>query len=391
MRKETRFAAFEGGELHVLADDSAGREVVLALPLSRILVKVLRVPEGQDPAEFALPVMKVLSPYPDEPLAVSCETVRDSAEGKVVIAAALPEESASDVAEALDAAKLNVVKIDALAFGALRQVWGELLSGPGGDDARRLAVLKSPDCTSLVVLDGDMPVSVRAVAPGADMKRETMLSLLEAEDFAGPKELAGTFERDEDVDAALAGVKERAEEDDSLDVLPDSWREVLVETRFKAKLSRNLAAAGLVWALVMGVLFGVPVAYGFMTDHVKGLCRQHAKQYKAVADKKAKTELVRKYSDHDRGALEILKAVSDRLPEGITLASWEFTRGDSVRIRGEAEDKGAVYELKDRLVAVGGEDGGEPVFAEVNLGAVSSQKDGRQKFELECRFQAAEE
>ena len=391
MQKETRFAAFEGGELHVLADDSKCREAVLALPLSRMIVKVLRVPAEEDAVAFALPVLKALSPYPDEPLSVSCETVRDSAEGRVVIAAALPEDSAADVAEALDAAKLNVVRIDALAFGALRRIWGDVLSGAEGGHDRRLVVLKSPDCASLVVLDGDMPVSVRGVAPGADMKRETLLSLLEAENFAGPKELAATIEREVPTDDALEGVKERSFEQGSLDVLPDSWREVLMETRFKAKLTRNLAAAGILWALVMGVLFGVPVAYGFMTDHVKDLCRQHSKQYKAVADKKAKTELVRKYSDHDRGALEIMKAVSDRLPEGITLASWEFTRGDGVCLRGEAEDKGAVYELKDRLVAVGGEDGGEPVFHEVNLGAVSSQKDGRQKFELECRFEQEEE
>lgn len=377
--------------MHVLAGDSTSREVVLALPLSRMLVKVLRVPADQDPAAFAAPAMKALSPYPDEPLAVSCETVRDTPEERIVIAAALPEDSAGDIAEALDAAKLNVVKIDALAFGAIRRVWGEAVGEAADAQSRRLVSLISPDCVSMIVLDGDMPVSVRAVAPGADMKRETMLSLLEAEDFAGPKELAGTFEREVAVDDALEGVRERAGEPGTLDVMPDGWREVLAETRFKAKLMRNLAVAGGLWLLVMGVLFGVPVAYGFMTDHVKGICRQHSRQYKAVADKKAKTELVRKYSDHDRGALEIMKAVSDRLPEGITLASWEFARGDAVRLRGESEDKGAIYELKDRLVAVGGEDGGEPVFKEVTLGAVSSQKDGRQRFELECRFESEEE
>ena len=371
----------------MLASGEKSREVVLALPLSRFLVKMLVVPQGEDPVEYATPFVKALSPFPDEPLSVTCETVSETATDRVVIAAALPESAAEDVAAALDEAKLNVVRVDILDVGALRGMWTELSE----EKKRKMVVLRSEGSTSLAVLDGDIPATMRAISSDADMKRETMLSLLEAEDFNGPAPLADTLEREIDIDAALAGVAERSEEQDTLNAIPESWRQVLEESRFKAKLFRNLAVAGGIWLLAMATLFGVPVAYGFMTDHVKGLSKAHYAQYKAVADKKAKVKVVRQYSDHSRGALEIMKAISDRLPEGITLSSWDFTRDDGVRLRGDSDGSAPVYAFKDALVEMGEEDGGEKVFKTVNLGSMSSQKDGRQKFDLECRYEEVEE
>jgi len=388
MQKEPKVAAYEGGELHFLATDSTSREVVLALPLSKLIVRMLRVPVDQDPVEFATPVLKSLSPFPDDPLTVSCETVRETADSKIVLAAALPEGAADDIAEALDAAKLNVVKVDALALGALRGIWNNL-GITEGDVRRKLVILRSPDCLSLIVLDGDQPASIRAVIDETDLKRETMLSLLEAEDFNGPRELAETIEREVPVDDALVGVRDRAADASALNAIPASWHEMLQESRFKAKLIRNLAIAGGVWLLVMSVLLGVPVVYGFMTDHMKSLCREHQKQYRFVADMKGKTELVQKYSDHSMGALEIMKAVSDRLPEGVTLTGWDFDREKGVHIKGDATDKGAIYAFKDALVAVVA--GDESVFKVVTLGSVNSQKDGTQRFDLECGFKEPEE
>lgn len=380
MNKSVKVAAFKDGELHVLENESSSREVALALPLSRLLLKVVRVPAGEDPVETARPLVKALSPFPDEPLAVSCETVYESEEGSIVLAAALPEGSTDDLAEALDAAKLNVVKIDALALGAIRDVWSDLSVEDG---RRRLLIIRDARECAFVVLDCDRPVSIRAVDPEANLQRETWLSLLEAEDFGGPRELAETVERELVLDRALAGVAARAEDESTLNALPDSWREVLEESRFKSKMNANLAWAGGLWALVLAVLLGVPIVYGFMTDHVKGLIKAHSKAYRAVADKKAKTELVRRYSDHARGALEIMKAISDRLPGGVTLSDWRFSREKGVSFRGETENKDEAYELKDRLVAMG-------VYPTVELGAVTFQA-GRHRFEITCSSEEADE
>lgn len=391
-----------------LGRDISPGEAVLALPLSRLVVKMVRIPEGEDSLAVATPLLASMSPFPDEPLTVSCETVRETERGRVVLAAALPESSADDIADALDAAKLNVTRVDVLALGELRALWQEMNAGTG--DARRLLLMKGVDCISLFVLDEDSPVAVRAITSEVDLRREIMLSLLEAEDFGGARPLSEVVVSGEmDVSgldafapvrrigeaaaaAAYAGLEARTADAASLDVLPASWREVLDETRFKAKLRRFLAVSGGIWALLMAVLFGVPIAYGMLTDHQRSLRRgEHARQYKAVLETKEKVDVVTKYSDHSRGALEIMKAVSDRLPlpEGassscIELNSWNFKREDGLRISGEADSPGLVYQFKDALIESG-------VFAVVELHGPSAGRGGRQRFDIDCRFHGEEE
>ena len=426
MASETRIAAFEGGQLRLLGSDEGSREVVLGLPLTRLLVKLVRVPAEADAVETALPVLKAASPFPDDELTVSCETVREDESGKVVIAAALPESAADDIGEALDTAKLSVVRIDALVLGQLRGVWTAL----GESAGRRLVVVRSPDCLTLVILDGDQPSAIRAITDETDLKREVMLSLLEAEDFGGAKKLeeivvvepedptvgsdaeetvpsassptgADTFDLSVFApvchitvgsDAALVGVAERSSDENALNALPESWREFLEETRFKAKLTRYLVVAGVIWALIVAVLFGVPVGYGFLTDHQKAMSKQHQRQYAAVKEMKAKVDLIHKYSDHARGALEIMKAVSDRLPEGVTLSSWTYRRDEGVRVSGDAETSESTYAFKDAMDAMtaGEDEDGEKIFNTVNLNGPNASKGGY-RFDLDCGYQGEEE
>lgn len=414
MSAEAQIAAFEDGRLRLLSSSSASREAVLALPLSRLLVKMVRVPAGSDAVEFATPILKSLSPYPDEPLTVSCEKVREDADGAVVIAAAFPESSADDVGEALDAAKLNVVRIDLLALGQLRGIWSAL----GESSDRRLVLLCSPDCVSVVVLDGEHPSAIRAITDTESIRRELVLSLLEAEDFGGPRKLAeivvveqaaaepesgdvvaassGWADSLADLapvrrievgsDAALVGVAARANDEGALNALPGSWRDLLDETRFKRKLVKCLAIAGGIWLLVVAIMFGVPMGYGFMVDRQKSLSQRHARQYKAVKEMRAKVDLIGKYSDHARGALEIMKALSDRLPEGVTLSSWSYKREDGVRVEGDADTAEAVYAFKDAMDELSAGEGGERLFGTVGLTGPSASK-GRHHFKLACQYQ----
>ena len=414
MAESIQIVAFEGGELRPLDSEIVPGEAVLALPLSRLVVKMVRVSEEEDAVAAASGILAAISPFPDEPLTVSCETVRETEKGRVVLAAALPEGAADDIADALDAAKINVTRVDILSLGELRGLWPQLSNGRVG--VRRLVLLKSADCLSLFVLDDDQPSAVRAITSEGDLRREVMLSLLEAEDFGGAKPLSeivvsgdvdvsgleqfATVRRiqagEDRVALALKGVEERSGESSSLDALPESWREVLEETRFKAKLKKFLAIAGGIWAFVMLVLFGVPVVFGLLTDRQKSLCRDHSRQYKSVLAMKEKVDLVRKYSDHARGALETMKMVSDLLPlpEGsdsscIELNSWNFRREDGehsggVKFSGEADSTALVYQFKDALVDCG-------LFAQVDLQGPSAGKGGRQRFDIDCRFEGEEQ
>lgn len=431
MSIEAQVAAFEGGKLRVLASGETSREAVLALPLNRLLVKMVRMPPGEDPVAVAEPVLKSMSPFPDDSITVGCETVREDGNGRVVIAAALPESAADDIGEALDAAKLNVVRIDSLALGQIRGVWPSL----GESSGRRLVLLDSIDCLSCIVLDGDQPSAIRAITDRSDLRREIMLSLLEAENFGGARKIDEIVVVEQDksdardesdesaqvslasqdplvkddpfaplaafapvrrltvgADAALVGVAERAADEGSLNALPASWRELLEETRFKVKLVRYLAIAGGIWLLIMAVLFGVPMVYDFLTDHQKSLSKQHQRQYREVKDMKAKVDLIRKYSDHARGALEIMKALSDRLPEEITLTTWNYKRDEGVRVSGEGDAAESVYAFKDAMdeMSAGEGEDGERIFPIVTLNGPNASK-GRHRFDLDCQYKTGDE
>ena len=404
MVETVQIAVIKDGCLTTFPPDAKGSEVVLALPFRRFVAKVLAIPSEamDDPVAFATPVMKEMSPFPDENPTVSVETLAETEDKSYVLAAALPEDAADDIAFILDVAKKNVTRVDALVFGVLRMVWGEI-SSPG----RRVVLVGEDGDTVAAVIDGQTLISVRALSPGADMRREIMLGLLEAEEIYGQADIAEvvavgdvacggaeTFApvrriaapSEEDVIGAMA---QRAVEKDAIDMLPESWRSVLVETRFKKKMHRYLVVAGVVWALAMAVLFGVPVVYGFMTDHVKGLSKEHSRRYREVSEMRDKVRLVRKYSDHSKGLLEIMKAISDRLPEGVELTSWNFRREDGAKFSGEAAEAAAVYKFKENLSGIqfSGDDGvDDRLFAEVNLTGPSVGKGGKQRFDMDCKF-----
>lgn len=400
MAESVQIAAFEGGNLSVSQTGDGVSEVVLALPLDRMLVKMIRVPSENrtDPVAYATPILQAMSPYPDEALTVSCETVRETEDGLVVIAAAVPESSTEDIGAALDAGKYSVTRIDILALGQLRELWPQL--GDGRTGIRRLVLLKSADCISLFILDDDQPSAIRAISNGSDLRREVMLSLLEAEDFGGSRPLAETVtvgdvpvegleglapvRRLPAADASVQGMIDRAADPSTLDALPASWREVLAETRFKTSQRKFLIGAGAVWLLIAAIVFGVPLIFGYMERHQTALCKEHARKHREVKDMRARVELVRRYSDHARGALEILKAVSDRLPEGVELSSWNYKRGEGVKFSGEAPDTGSVYDIKDKLMALSDTENEEKVFADVVLTGPSATRTGRLRFDINC-------
>ena len=429
MIEEVKVVAYEGGSLRLLPGGGNGNEAVLALPLSRMLVQMARVPSGEDPVAATAPLLQSANPYPDEELTVSCETVRESEGCAVVMAAALPEGAADDIGEALDAAKLNVTRVDILELGQLRSSWSAIC-GADEEPRRRAVLVASVDGIAVIVLDGDQPTAVRSASVGSDLRREVMQTLLEAEDFGGAKPLAEIVvlepERSEDAqgaeaageageggetdgadpfgalsafapvrrvavgaDSALVGVAERSRDPLSLNALPASWAEVLGETRFKAKLVKYLSVAIGIWALAMGVLFGVPMVYDFMTDSQKAETKRNHSRFTEVKKMVDKVNLVRNYSDHDHSALELLKAVSDRLPAGVTLAEWDYRSDKGISIRGDAASSSDVYELKDLMeaMAFGEEEDAEKVFSEVKMGAVSSSKGGRVRFNLDLVLQ----
>jgi hypothetical protein len=452
MADGTNIAAFANGRWTVLSEGGKKGETVLALPLDRLIVKVVSIPaeNAEDPVEFVRPVLDAMSPYPDEPLAISVENLRADENGVVAVAAALPEGSVADVEDALDANKTNVTRVDSLAFGALTDLWRHVQD----DGQRRLLLLEGAECVSAIVADGRCPCAMRAISQGADLKRETMLLLLDAEAIGGEKALAeivvaggdaghdgpapqenaghdGPAPQEEGGDGPapreyvvvsgadekalsvfapvrrlaepldpLPGLVERAADPASLNVLPDGWSEILDETRFKSKMKVALSVAGGIWLAVMAAFWGMPRWYGYKTSQVTTLRMRHKSEFNKVSEKKKQVEAVAMVSNHDLGALETLRVVTSVIQEGMELSKWNFKRGDKLTFSGTVADgdERKVYTFKDGLAGVvlsqvsGLEDDDEtPFFTDVTLPRGVSQRGGKAVFDVECDFKEAEE
>ena len=418
MAEEVHIVSFDGEGLHMPPRLRKGGEAVLALPLCRLLAKVVRV--GADDAEGLFAVaereLKAMSPYPDEPLAVSCEVLKEDAEGTVALALALPESSADDIGEALDAAKIGITRVDALVLGLLRSAYNEL-SG----DGRKAVLSQEGDCVALVVLDGQTPCALRALSPDSAIKGEFAFSLLEAEMFAGPAPLSeilvsGDVQTDglealapvramvADAADAVRGVAERSAEQGTANALPQTWQDILEETRFKRKMIVGFGAAAFLWVAALSAMLGVTWWANHQAEGVELARQAHRSAYNKVSEKKAQVETVRSVSNHDLGALETLRVVSGVLPEGVELSKWNFKRGDRLSFTGTAEggdnieNNKRVYALKDALsgfqlgeISGNEEDADIPFFTDVSLPKGVVQRSGKAVFDVECSFKTIEE
>ena len=396
-------------------------EFTLSLPLSKLLVKSVRMPveAREDLLGAARLELDGISPFPDEELAPAAEVVAETDSEIQVLVSALPASAAAEISAALAAARVHVTRTDATALGWLRSLWPRLSEV---EAQRRLVLLNLGDGWDLAVLDGGAPVQLRgigAVGSAAELVREVTLSLLACE--AGGADVddvavCSLGQPDEDVLARLAafgpvrtilvenpsegveGCARRVAEGIAFDVTPADWAESRTESRFRSKLKAFLAVAVGLWALVMGVLFGYEIVFDQMRDHQKDLRKgAHAKAYKEVLDMTNRVALIDRYEDRSTCALEMLKLVSDSLPDddGMTFDFFRFRRGDSVFVRGKASQRESWRQLEQALRAAqaprpGKEDEADddapPLFAEVKPSDSSQNRDGMFPFTVEAKF-----
>ena len=392
------------------------REFAISVPLSHTIVRVFRFPvEARENIDELLDVeFEKASPFPDEVLTVGKEIILESDSELVVLAAAYPMKSAVELGSAFEEAKVNITHTDISALGRLRSIWGELIADTSHQ--RKVVLTNFGDGWDMSVVDDSSPTFVRFLGTFSsekDFVREVMFSLVGIDGGVGAKgadeiilhsndEISEKLEnaltalapvrivKCEDEYAGVKGCAQRLIEGDSLDITPATWQFSLTEARFIAKAKAIMITVGAIWALAFGSLIGVPMVFDYMADQEKALSKAHEKKFKFVSDMKSRVELVRQYSDHSKGMLEVLKVISDRLPEGITLTSFTYKRGESVKVSGEATSENDVYDYKDALTK-------SEMFPKIDLTGPTAVRDRSdrtkmvQKFDITASFEVEEE
>ncbi len=381
------------------------RQVVIALPLSRLLVRVLKLPVEvrEDLAEAVALQMDKLSPFPGEELSVGCEILSETETGLWVFAAVLPAAVFEELGSALNHARLQVTRTDISALGWFRSLCGPLqLTRPG----RRILLMDLDGGWDLMVLDHGVPVLARGLGEIADadvLLREMTLSMLNAELEAGHSPVADvlvvskvappaeTVRRLEALmgvpvrhqtppseEGGIEGVALRTGEGAMMDLTPQAWRDAVKEAHLRKRVLTGVAAAVALWAVFMSVLFSGPLVYKQLTARTRAASKAHAKAYRAVSDTRERVNLILSYTDRTYSALDMLRMASGYLPVGITLTGFNYKREDGVKITGEADVPTLVYDFKNAVTE-------DPLFETVSLLGVSASK-GKHKFDVEAKF-----
>ena len=385
------------------------RNVVLSLPLSRLLVQVMKFPAEMrnDLADAVSLQMDKLSPFGGEELTISHEVLAETDTEIWVLGAAMPAITFNDIGAALRLSKLHVTRTDISGLGWFRALCAPLqLTRPG----RRVVLMDLDDGWDMIVIDHGIPVLIRGMGIQQDIDsliREITLSFMSAELEAGACLASEVLivsnnppdaERDSRIqklldapvhhhtppheDGGVEGVALRTRENASMDLTPALWRNEIREAKITKQVYTGVAIAMTIWLVIMGWLFGAPRYYKFRTDRSKAYAKAHEKAYKQVADTRARVNLIESYMDRTHSSLEMLRIVSEALPQGITLAGFTYKKDEGIKINGDADEPSLVYAYKDAITE-------NPLFETVTLTGPSASR-GKHKFDIDAKFKGAQ-
>ncbi|MFC1452861.1 pilus assembly protein PilM [Verrucomicrobiota bacterium] len=396
---------------------SPGR-VSLGLPSNEVLMRVVKLPPVDDAAELTSMVelqADKISPFPVEDLVISHEVLQRTDEGITVLVAVAREDKVDAFGETLTEAGAPPARVDVAALG-----WWRVLADAGAieSEGRRMVVLCDGAAAEIMVFDDGSPVFFAAVTGAAEMTAEEWVAetnleiahtftAVEAEYGSASSRAVSFWTREEalegladeiaavclcpvtsrslgELPGAAEGVARRLGAAGGLDLTPASWR---MKERTLAFRRHMVAAAALVvgfWALAVGggwgALYYQQAKLTALEERREGL-RDPALEVRGM---RRRVFMIQRYMDRDDSALECLREVCTRQPEGVDLSMFEYRKGEVVTVRGEADDAAAVYAFKDGMDKV-------ELFRETTLDGPSRDRKGKENFTIQMQLPEGEQ
>ena len=387
----------------------AASDVIMGLPTSLLLLRVLRMPSlAKDEMAGAVSLqMDKLSPFPGDELSVGWELLSDDGENATVIAAAVPSRHMESLDAALAASGLYAMRVDVALLGWLRLLREHKLLGETTD--RQVVLVAHGDEWDLLVLDAGRLVLARGLGQpvdDGDMVRDLSLTLFQVEAESGARPVheivvvsdtppsAGMLISIRNgmaaplrciappTDASAAdGLCLRAMDGVTMDLVPSVWRDREQATMVRHRLTFGLAVAAGLWVALAATLFLGPI----VADQIVRMQKRHEiaihEEYQAVYDLRERVQLIHRYMDRDRSFLEAFRTLAAAQPPGVDLTSMIYQRDEGCKITGEALDRTAVYSMIDNLRT-------NRPFTSCKLGTIGPGRirAGASAFDMEAKF-----
>jgi hypothetical protein len=380
--------------------------VVLGLPTSLLLLRILRMPAltREELSEAVALQMDKLSPFPGDELSIGWEVLAEDAEQVTIFAAAAPDRHMQVLDQARTAAGLRVVRMDVALLAWWRMLREQKLL-PAGEGRQAVLIAQGGEW-DLLVLDRGLPVVARGLGcpvEDGDLARELTLSLFQAEMEAGTLPLQEVIVVSATAPtasvlgpirtavpaavrcvpapadgAAAEGLCLRTMEGATLDLTPGTWRHREQAAVAHRRLVLGLSAAAGIWVALLAALVLGP----FVTDQLAKLQNRRlaeiATDYQQVDNMRKRVGLIDRYKERSGSLLESLRTICAVQPEGVDLSEVTYEREKSCKLKGEAAIPALVYTFKERIET-------NAPFSACKLGAVSSVPGSqKQRFELEA-------
>ena len=129
----------------------------------------------------------------------------------------------------------------------------------------------------------------------------------------------------------------------TMDLAPEVWRTADAERRVRRKLLRSATLFLVVWLSALGVFWTLLNVQRGRLARLQAQVEQMEGPAKEIRRLRAKTLEFAQYADRSHSALECLRVIAQILPEGVELTKFDYRKGSSATLRGEADQPDKVY------------------------------------------------
>ena len=340
-----------------------------------------------------------LTPLPVEEIVYSFEPLETTATETRILLAVARKATVNERIAALEAVgwRPEIVSIDMLA------IFRELLRQgvlPVDEQANTL-VLVSPSAANFIVFSSGNILAVRSVMLGnKDFIRDALARTLLAAEVERPGLIAGktifaTWDeslrtqvaeladgvvanpvRNICFDAARTGVVR-------LNLLPEEWRERRHKARVRQVAVRSLIGLAAVYVAALVIFLTMLGIKKAQTSSVERELARLRPQFTSAQELHKTLLTMQQRLDRERSALEVLREVSQLMPDNVKLSGFTFKKDANVVLRGQAQAAGFANEFISRLEK-------SELFVKVTPGGQRIEAGtGLTKFEVDCSLKTA--